>query len=83
MSARESLRRLVDELPEKELAIAVRLLEGLLVTADPLIHKLLAAPLDDEPDNDDLDGGLTAARQELDAGEVVSHEELKRELGLV
>ncbi len=52
------------------------------MTLDPVEQALLLAPVDDEPDTDDEDGGLTEARQELARGEGISTEELKRELGL-
>jgi hypothetical protein len=82
MSARATLHRLVDSLPEEDLSTAGRLLAGLAVTADPVERALLSAPSDDEPDTDDDDGGLTEARQELARDEGISTEELERELGL-
>ena len=57
---------------------AGRLLVGLTMTADPVERALLLAPIDDEPDTDDDDGGLTEARQELARGEGISTEELGR-----
>jgi hypothetical protein len=65
MCHRATLHRLVDSLPEEDLAIAGRLLVGLTVTADAVERALLLAPPDDEPDMDDEDGGLTEARREL------------------
>jgi hypothetical protein len=47
--------------------------------SDALQLALAGAPLDDEPDDDDFDGGLTEAR----SGETISHEELIRRLGVV
>lgn len=82
MSRRATLHRLIDSLPEEDLTTAGRLLVGLSVTADSVDRALLLAPLDDEPDTDDEDGGLTEARQELARGEGISTEELRRELGL-
>lgn len=35
-----------------------------------------------EPDDDDFDGGLTEARREALEGDLISHEEIKREFGL-
>lgn len=81
MAARQALHRLVDMLPEHDLPIASRVLEALSLTADPVESSLAAARPDDEPDDDDFDGGLTEARTEA-MGELVSHEEVKRELGL-
>lgn len=79
---RATLHRLVDSLPEEDLATAGRLLVGLTVTADAVERALLLAPLDDEPDADNDDGGLTEARRELARGEGITTEELERELDL-
>ena len=43
---------------------------------------MLSAPVDDEPDNDDFDGGLTEARREAEQGLGISHEDVKRDLGI-
>ena len=84
MAVREALYRLVDALPERDLQTAVRVLEALSLTAaDPVERSLAAAPLDDEPDDDDFDHGLTEARQEALEGELVPHEQVKREFGLL
>lgn len=80
MCQRAILHRLVDSLPEEDLTTAGRLLVGLTMTADPIERALLLAPVDDEPDTDDDDGGLTEARRELARGEGISTEELEREL---
>lgn len=59
-----------------------RILEALSLTVDPAKEALETAPFDNEPDDDDFDGGLSEARRELLDGDLVSHDELKRELGL-
>ncbi|PYQ61535.1 MAG: hypothetical protein DMF53_14960 [Acidobacteria bacterium] len=82
MCRRATLHRLVDSLPEEDLATAGRLLLGLTVTADAVERALLLAPPDDEPDTDNEDGGLTEARRELAREEGVTMEELERGLGL-
>ena len=82
MTAREALHQLVDHLPEGDLTTAARVLEALKETGDPVARALLTAPVDDEPDEDDFDGGLTEARREAAAGKLLSHDEIKRELGL-
>jgi hypothetical protein len=82
MSGRKALHRLIDDLPEQDVPVAVRVLEALRATSDPVLRALLAAPLDDEPDQDDADGGLSEARREVREGKGLSHEEVKRELGL-
>jgi hypothetical protein len=83
MSRRDALHRLVDDLPEQDLPVAARVLEGLRATGDPVLRALLSAPIDDEPDTEDLDGGLSEARREAREGKTLSHEEVKRELGLL
>jgi hypothetical protein len=70
MANREALHRLIDQLPEADVALTERMLRA------------LAARLDDEPDNDDADGGLAAARAELARGEGVPHEDVMRRFGL-
>ena len=75
MNTRQTLHDLVDHLPEEDLITAVRVLKGLELAPDPLKVLLENAPIDDEPDDDDFDGGFTEALQET---ELVSHEEVKR-----
>lgn len=82
MTRREALHQLLDELPETDLPAVTRVLEALRATSDPLVRALDSAPLDDEPDDDDLDGGLTEARRDAEAGRGITTEELRRELGL-
>jgi hypothetical protein len=71
MTTREMLHAIVDELPEADLVTAVRILNGLELSPDPRQVVLANAPLDDEPDDDDFDGGLTEALAET---EFTSHE---------
>jgi hypothetical protein len=80
MTARETLHRPVEELTEADLPTAARILEALQMSADPMLRMLSKAPADDEADDDDSDGGLTEARQEAQAGSLLSHEELKGKL---
>lgn len=82
MTARQALHQIVDDLPDRELEIATRILAALRATADPVLRSLLSAFPDDEPDNDDHDGGLSEARREARDGLSVSHEDARRELGL-
>lgn len=82
MTARQALHQLVDALPENDLPTATRVLQALSGTPDPVESSLARAPLDDEADDDDFDGGLTEARREAREGNLLSHDEVKRELGL-
>jgi hypothetical protein len=81
MGARDTLHRLVNELPDEDIPTAERVLQALRETASPHIS-LDAAPFDDEPDDDDFDGGLSEARADAESGRVASHEEVKRRWGL-
>ena len=81
-AARAALHKLVDTLPEQELPTATRVLEALTFAVDPVEQSLSAARLDEEPDRDDFDGGLTESRQEARDGELTSHDDIKREFGL-
>jgi hypothetical protein len=81
MSARDSLHRLIDELPESELAAAERFLHYLRATTDPVLRALLEAPPDDEPETEEERQAVQEAREELARGEVRTLEEVRRELG--
>jgi hypothetical protein len=74
---RDTLHRLVDELPESELAVAERFLNYLRATADPVLRALLEAPLDDEPETDEERRAVHEAREELARGEVRTLEVLR------
>ena len=82
MTVKERLYKLIDALPASEEQTAARILEALSATADPVLYTLDNAPIDDEPDDDDFDGGLTEARAEMRAGKGIPHAEVKRMFGL-
>jgi hypothetical protein len=73
METRERLQLLVDNLADSDVQTAIRLLEALREKSDPVALALLAAPLDDERDEDDRDGGLTEGRAETS----LSHDEVR------
>lgn len=81
MTQREGLHLLVEELADSDVPIAERVLEAL--GAIPVSSKALgSARLDDEPDDDNRDGGLAEARAQADFGELIPHKEAKRILGV-
>jgi hypothetical protein len=82
MTTRELLHEIVDKLPETELVTAARILTALEQPVDAIRILLANAPIDDEPDDDDFDGGLTEAREDVEAGRTVSHDDLKGRVGL-
>lgn len=81
MSTRANAHRLLDCLPDETMEAVERFLAD-LATLDPLERTLLLAPPDDEPDNDDEDGGLTESLRSMERGEGITTEELKRELAI-
>jgi hypothetical protein len=70
MSARDTLHRLIDELPESELTTAERFLNYLRATTDPVLRVLLEAPIDDESETEEERQAVQEAREELARGEV-------------
>lgn len=82
MAPRDSLHRLVDTLPESELARAERVLEALREVAELPYRPLEDAPLDDEPETPEERAAVEEARRDVAAGRVVSHAEAMRRWGL-
>jgi hypothetical protein len=70
MSARDTVHRLIDELPESELTTAERFLNYLRATTDPVLRVLLEAPIDDESETEEERQAVQEAREELARGEV-------------
>lgn len=61
---------------------AGRYLVFLVTDADPLLRTLLNAPIDDEPETEEERAAVAEALAELERGEIVTDEELRRELGI-
>ena len=81
--AKERLHRLVDGLPASELHVAERFLKYLHHTGSAsLYHRLIAAATDDEPETSTEADAVREGLADIQAGRVISHEELKRELDL-
>ena len=80
MTTREALYRLVDSIPATQLDDARKLLEPL---ADPLLTTLANAPYDDAEDETDEERAAVAeGKADLEAGNIVTLEEVRREFGL-
>lgn len=87
MTAKEKLRIAVEELSEAEAAEALEILvdrgegaepgERTAATLDELLDN---APIDDEPETEEERRAVAEAREELRRGEVISAEEIKREI---
>ena len=82
MRTRDRLHRLIDDLPEDELAAVEEVLTRRRQADDPFLRALANAPAESEPlspeDEADIDEGWEAIRR----GELVSNDELRRKLGL-
>lgn len=81
MTTRERLHRIVDELPEEKLEAALKAIE--MRVDDPMVRRLEDAPPEDEEISTEEEAAVQEARDELAAGApLVSHDEIKRELGI-
>ena len=79
---REDLHRAVDQLPDDQVEPAIHLLRDLQAKGDPLIRLLREAPEDDEELTPEDEAGLREAEEAYKRGKWVSHEEVRRKLGL-
>jgi len=77
MTPREELHKLVDHIPETDVAAARKILRALV---DPVELSLLTAPFDDEPETEDELADVEKALS--DPRSDVSMEEILREYGL-
>jgi hypothetical protein len=81
MTAKERLRRAVDELTEAEAADTLDYLaRRSRAVGDPLGELLDQAPVDDESTSPDEDERACQAREQILRGEVFSAEQIKREI---
>ena len=79
---RPELHALVDTLPDTELTEAKRYLTGLSTFDDPPLRNALLAPIDDEPLTEEEIAAVEEAKREMERGEHVTMDDMKRELGL-
>ena len=79
---REDIHQLVDELPNKELHGVKRFLAYLRNTNDALTQKLLESSYTDEPLTKEEQKSVDEAWDAAARGDVLSDEELGRQLGL-
>jgi hypothetical protein len=81
MTTREKLHRIVDELPEEELAAALEAIEAR--PGDPMIRILDEAPLEDEEISAEEEAAVRETREETAAGVTLhSSEDIEREFGI-
>lgn len=84
MTAKERLHQLVEELPEgAATSAAERILAHLRRFGDdPVLRALMQAPADDEPETDAERAAAAEGWAALRRGDVITDEELRRELGM-
>lgn len=84
MTVKERLHQLVEELPEGQATEAAEraLLHLREMAGDPVLRALLNAPVDDETESDEERALVAEALADIGRGDVISDEELRRELGL-
>ncbi len=82
MTTKDSLKDLIDQLPDEELHTAKRFMEYLRDAGSPLLDVLLEAPEEADELSEDAAAALREAELEVKIGDVVTHAELKRELSL-
>ncbi len=80
MTTRQELLRLVKQLPDGELEAARRYLQYLRDLQDPLLRKLMTAPLDDEPETEEERRAVAESKADYRAGRYVTLQEAKRQL---
>jgi len=79
MTTRESVHRLVDDLPRHELSRAERVLEALLATAgEGLPQTLRDASADDEPETPQERAAVEEALLDVERGRTISQADIKR-----
>ena len=76
METRQIAHQLVDSLPEAQLSGLVQFLETIV---SPLSKVLASAPTEEEEITPETAAALQRARASLARGEVIPHEEIRRE----
>lgn len=79
---REAIRRLVELVPEQDLATVEKMLRGVVGGVDPVRAAFQRAPLDDKEVTEEDIAALEESRKAVAEGRVCSHEEVLRSLGL-
>ncbi|MBI4320610.1 MAG: hypothetical protein HY675_19135 [Chloroflexi bacterium] len=82
MSPRERLHKLVEEIAEDDVLAAEKFLAFLRSQHDPVRAAIDAAPIDDEPEDDEERQAVAKAEAQFARGEGIPHDEALRHLGL-
>ena len=81
MTTKERLHQLIDRMPESSSGRVEEYLKYIVETGDPVLAALKAAPVDDEPETEEERAAVNEAREDVRAGRLVSHEDIRREFG--
>ena len=82
MTTLKDLHTLIDWLPESAQEEARQILLGHLKKHNPVAYALFTAPEDDEPETEAERAAVAEAYAAIDRGEIISHDDLIRELEL-
>ncbi len=82
MTTKDTLKELIDQLPDSELHAVKRFVEYVRDAADPLLIVLLDAPHDDKELNEETLASLDEGELDVIEERVASHEDLKRQRAL-
>jgi hypothetical protein len=80
MATKDTLRHLIDTLPDTALDEAECYLTA-LQTDDPVLRAALLAPYDDEPETEEERAAVDEALEDVREGRMVSMQEIEREFG--
>jgi hypothetical protein len=80
MTAKDKLRQTVEELSEAEAQDTLGFIVHRRSKRNALAELLERAPLDDEPTTPDEDEGVREAKEQIVRGEVLSADEIRREI---
>lgn len=80
--ARTKLHDLIESLPSEDLPTALRILEALISSSDPVPLALRDVPIDDEPETEEERAAVAEARREIEEGKGIPHDEVMRKYGL-
>ena len=80
--ARTKLHDLIESLPSDDVPTALRILEALNSSSDPVPLALRDVPIDDEPETEEERAAVAEALHDLEEGRFISHDEVMLKYGL-
>jgi predicted transcriptional regulator len=80
--ARTKLHDLVESLSSDDVPTALRVLEALNSTSDPIPLALRDIPFDDEPETEEERAAVAESDRDIAEGRLIPHDEVMRKYGL-